>query len=75
MSASGPSAVQNHCLTKSEALHRAGHHVDFDKWGEYLPDGALAMAFLDRFVEGAIILKIKGKSYRAPKATAENNPP
>ena len=42
-------------------------NVDFDKWAEYLSDGPLAMAFLDRLVEGAIILKIKGKSYRAPK--------
>ena len=41
--------------------------MDFDKWSEYLSDGPLAMAFLDRLVEGAIILKIKGKSYRAPK--------
>jgi len=40
-------------------------NVDFDKWGDYLPDGPIAMAFLDRLVEGAIILKIKGKSYRA----------
>jgi DNA replication protein DnaC len=40
-------------------------NVDFEKWGEYLSDGPLAMAFLDRLVEGAIILKIKGKSYRA----------
>src|SRR6266567_2917699 len=40
-------------------------NVDFDKWGEYLSDGPLAMAFLDRLVEGgAIILKVKGKSYR-----------
>jgi DNA replication protein DnaC len=43
-------------------------NVDFDKWGEYLSDGPLAMAFLDRLVEGAIILKVKGKSYRAPEA-------
>jgi hypothetical protein len=43
--------------------------------GGYLPDGPLAMAFLDRLVEGAIILKIKGKSYRAPKASVENSPP
>ena len=43
-------------------------NVDFEKWGEYLSDGPLAMAFLDRLVEGAIILKIKGKSYRADKA-------
>jgi DNA replication protein DnaC len=36
-------------------------NVDFDKWGDYLSDGPLAMAFLDRMVEGAIILKVKGK--------------
>lgn len=42
-------------------------NVDFDKWAEYLSDGPLAMAFLDRLVEGAIILSLKGKSYRAPK--------
>jgi DNA replication protein DnaC len=49
-------------------------NVDFDKWGEYLSDGPLAMAFLDRLVEGAIILKVKGKSYRAEKAkTSENH--
>jgi len=50
-------------------------NVDFDKWGEYLTDGPLAMAFLDRLVEGAIILKIKGKSYRAQQAkTQQSNP-
>lgn len=43
-------------------------NVDFEKWGEYLSDGPLAMAFLDRLVEGAIILKITGKSFRADKA-------
>jgi DNA replication protein DnaC len=48
-------------------------NVDFDKWGDYLSDGPLAMAFLDRLVEGAIILKIKGKSYRAEKAKASEN--
>jgi DNA replication protein DnaC len=50
-------------------------NVDFDKWGEYLADGPLAMAFLDRLVEGAIILKIKGKSYRAPQVKAGENGP
>src|SRR6516164_7002594 len=50
-------------------------NVDFDKWGEYLSDGPLAMAFLDRLVEGAIILKVKGKSYRAPQVKPlEDNP-
>ena len=34
-------------------------NVDFDQWGDYLPDGPIAMAFLDRLVEGAIILKIQ----------------
>jgi DNA replication protein DnaC len=49
-------------------------NVDFDKWGEYLVDGPLAMALLDRLVERAIILKIKGKTYRTPLAKSEENP-
>jgi DNA replication protein DnaC len=49
-------------------------NVDFDKWGEYLVDGPLAMALLDRLVEKAIILKIKGKTYRAPLVKGEDNP-
>jgi DNA replication protein DnaC len=44
-------------------------NIDFEAWGEYLGDPPLAMAFLDRLVDGAIILKIKGKSYRAHRAT------
>lgn len=43
-------------------------NIDFDAWGDYLGDPPLAMAFLDRIVDGAIILKIKGKSYRAHRA-------
>lgn len=43
-------------------------NVDFDAWGEYLGDPPLAMAFLDRVVDGAILLKIRGKSYRAYRA-------
>jgi DNA replication protein DnaC len=43
-------------------------NIDFEAWGEYLGDPPLAMAFLDRLVDGAIILKIKGKSYRAHRA-------
>lgn len=50
-------------------------NVTFDKWGDYLSDGPLAMAFLDRLVEGAIILKLKGKSYRAEPPTASNGQP
>ena len=48
-------------------------NVDFDKWGEYLVDGPLAMALLDRLVEKAIILKIKGKTYRTPLVKSEDN--
>jgi DNA replication protein DnaC len=52
-------------------------NVDFEKWGEYLGDPPLAMAFFDRVVDGAITLKIKGKSYRAHRAeqAAANNRP
>jgi DNA replication protein DnaC len=43
-------------------------NIDFEAWGDYLGDSPLAMAFLDRIVDGAIILKINGKSYRAHRA-------
>ncbi|MBV8137614.1 MAG: IS21-like element helper ATPase IstB [Deltaproteobacteria bacterium] len=43
-------------------------NIDFDAWADYLGDPPLAMALLDRLVEGAIIIKIKGRSYRASKA-------
>jgi DNA replication protein DnaC len=43
-------------------------NIDFEAWGDYLGDPPLAMAFLDRIVDGAIILKISGKSYRAHRA-------
>ena len=43
-------------------------NIDFEAWGEYLGDPPLAMAFLDRIVDGAIIVKINGKSYRHHRA-------
>ena len=43
-------------------------NIDFEAWGNYLGDPPLAMAFLDRIVDGAIILKINGKSYRLSRA-------
>jgi DNA replication protein DnaC len=43
-------------------------NIDFDVWGDYLGDPPLAMAFLDRVVDGAIVLKLEGKSYRAHRA-------
>jgi DNA replication protein DnaC len=49
-------------------------NIDFEAWGEYLGDPPLAMAFLDRVVDGAIILKIKGKSYRAHRGRAAKDP-
>jgi DNA replication protein DnaC len=42
-------------------------NIDFEAWAEYLGDPPLAMAFLDRVVDGAILLKLRGKSYRAQR--------
>jgi len=47
-------------------------NVDFDTWADYLGDPPLAMAFLDRIVDGAIIFKLKGKSYRAERSKRGN---
>jgi hypothetical protein len=44
-------------------------------WGKYLDDPPLAMAFLDRVVDWAIIIKINGKSYRAHRARTKTTPP
>jgi DNA replication protein DnaC len=49
-------------------------NIDFDAWGKYLDDPPLAMAFLDRVVDGAIIIKINGKSYRAHRASTKTTP-
>ena len=48
-------------------------NIDFDRWADYMGDAPLAMAFLDRLVEGAVIIKIKGKSYRARKAKTDKS--
>lgn len=44
-------------------------NLDFDKWAEYLRDPLISMAFLDRFVEAATIIKInkRAKSRRAER--------
>jgi len=57
---------------KSTAL---ATNVDFDTWPTYLGDPPLAMAFLDRLIDRAIILKIKGKSYRASRSMQNPPPP
>jgi len=46
-------------------------NIDFDAWAEYLGDPPLAMAFLDRVVDGAVVLKLRGKSYRAERMQAQ----
>jgi DNA replication protein DnaC len=43
-------------------------NVDFKAWADYLGDPPLATAFLDRLVDGAVILKLTGRSYRAHRA-------
>jgi DNA replication protein DnaC len=50
-------------------------NIDFGAWGEYLGDPPLAMALTDRVVDGAIILKIVGKSYRAHRAQTVKSQP
>jgi DNA replication protein DnaC len=49
-------------------------NIDFESWADYLGDPPLAMAFLDRIVDGAIILKFQGKSYRAHRAQRPDKP-
>jgi DNA replication protein DnaC len=43
-------------------------NIDFKVWGDYLGDPPLATAFLDRLVDGAVILKLTGRSYRASRS-------
>ena len=43
-------------------------NISFDAWADYLGDAPLAMAILDRLVDGAIVLKIEGRSYRAHRS-------
>jgi DNA replication protein DnaC len=46
-------------------------NIDFESWAEYLGDAPLAMAMLDRVVDGATIVKLKGKSYRVHRGGDE----
>jgi DNA replication protein DnaC len=53
-------------------------NIDFDAWNEYLDDGPIVMALLDRLFYHAIIMRFKeAKSYRAHRvkntASAEGN--
>jgi hypothetical protein len=51
-------------------------NIDFESWGEYLGDPPLAMAFLDRVVDGALLMKIpsEAESYRAHRAKRIDRP-
>ena len=46
-------------------------NIDFESWADYLGDAPLAMALLDRVVDGATIVKMKGKSYRLHRGQDE----
>jgi DNA replication protein DnaC len=46
-------------------------NIDFESWADYLGDPPLAMALLDRVVDGATIVKLKGKSYRVHRGGDE----
>ena len=49
-------------------------NIDFSAWADYLGDPPLAAAFLDRLVDGAVILKLSGRSYRAHCAGLSRRP-
>jgi DNA replication protein DnaC len=50
-------------------------NISFEAWADYLGDAPLAMAILDRLVDGAIRLKIEGRSYRVHRAQPPAPPP
>src|SRR5580692_7287308 len=50
-------------------------NIDFDAWADYLGDAPLAMALLDRVVDGATIVKLKGKSYRVHRSEDQRAAP
>ena len=43
-------------------------NIEFTNWTDYLGDPPLAMALLDRVVDGAITRRFQGKSYRAHRS-------
>jgi len=49
-------------------------NVDFDAWAQYLGDTPLAMAMLDPLIDGALVLKIRGPSYRASRSGRSATP-
>ena len=47
-------------------------NIDFAGWADYLGDAPLAMALLDRVVDGATIVKLQGKSYRVHRSAEQS---
>jgi DNA replication protein DnaC len=43
-------------------------NIDFKAWTDYLGDPPLATAFLDQPVDGTVLLKLTGRSYRGHRA-------
>jgi DNA replication protein DnaC len=48
-------------------------NIEFKYWTDYLGDPPLAMALLDRVVDGAIIHRFKGRSYRPERGRRKPN--
>jgi DNA replication protein DnaC len=49
-------------------------NIEFESWETRLGDPQLTMGLLDRLVDGALIVKLQGRSYRAHRAQANNSP-
>jgi DNA replication protein DnaC len=49
-------------------------NIDFKSWADYLGDAPLAMAMLDRVVDGATVVKLQGKSYRLHRGANADEP-
>lgn len=49
-------------------------NIDPKEWADYLGDPPLAMALLDRVVDGAITYRFEGKSYRAHRSKPHRKP-
>lgn len=45
-------------------------NVDFAAWPDYLGDAPLSMAFIDRLLDRAVVIKINGRSYRVERPKA-----
>lgn len=49
-------------------------NVDFAKWNDYMQDAPISMAFTDRLIDRATVLKITGRSFRAARRRTPESP-